>query len=54
MTLIQVKLWATLAEFQTVLWKEAQLLSWLYKVPRRLFQRGQHWLDSKCCCGGDI
>ena len=34
--------------------KLAQLLVSLYKVPRQLLWRAQHWCEDECCCCGEI
>jgi len=31
-------------------WMAAQLRGSLYVMPRKLFWRGQYWLEGKCCC----
>jgi len=31
-------------------WMVAQLRGSLYAMPRKLLQRGQYWLEGKCCC----
>jgi hypothetical protein len=36
-----------------MLWTVAQSLGSQYEIPTRLCWRGQHWLESKCCCYGE-